>query len=118
VYVALVHPSLDRQRAGDGLDDTREFDQEAVAGGLDDAAFVLGDLGVDQLAAVGAEPSERARLVLPHQPAVARDIGGENDREPPFDPLSAQNLLPVGGLNSQSAPRTAEEQPDAGAPRG
>jgi hypothetical protein len=27
-------------------------------------------------------------------------------------------LLPVGGLNSQSAPRTAEEQPDAGAPRG
>ena len=57
-------------------------------------------------------------LVLPHQPAVARDIGGENGREPPFDPLSAQNLLPVGGLNSQSAPRTAEEQPDAGAPRG
>jgi len=76
----------------------------------------LGDLGVDQFAAVGAEPRKSASFVLAHQAAVAGDIGGENGREPAFDPLSAQNLLPVGGLNLQSAPPTAEEQPGAGPP--
>src|SRR5205807_6974308 len=45
------HPALHGHGAGDRLDDARKFDQEPVAGRLDDAAPMLGDHRVDQLAA-------------------------------------------------------------------
>ena len=83
-----------RDGAGDRLDDARELDQDAVAGGLDDAALVLGDVRIDQVAAMRLEPRQGAGFVLAHQPAVAGDIGGENGREPAFDPLSAQRYSP------------------------
>ena len=64
--VALGHPALHRDRAGDGLDDAREFDQDAVAGRLDDAALVLGDLGIDQFAPQRlVEPFQRATSSAP-----------------------------------------------------
>ncbi len=88
--IALGHAALHRDRAGDRLDDTWELDQDAVAGRLYDAALVLGDLRIDQLAAMGSQPRQRAGFVLAHQAAVAGDIGGENGREPALDPLSAQ----------------------------
>jgi hypothetical protein len=37
--IALGHAALNCHRASDRFDDTRELDQDAVAGGLDDAAF-------------------------------------------------------------------------------
>jgi hypothetical protein len=86
------HPLLHRKRAGDGFDDARKLDQEAVAGGLDEVALVLGDLRIDLLAAQPLEARQGAGLVQPHQPTVARDIG----REPALDPLCAQNALPAG----------------------
>jgi hypothetical protein len=43
--------------------------------------MVLGELGIDQFAAMGFEPRQRAFLVSAHQPAVARDIG-RKDRRP------------------------------------
>jgi hypothetical protein len=64
--VALGHALLDGDGAGDGLNDAREFDQDAVAGGLDDAALVFGYLRVDQLASMGSEPRQSAGLVLAH----------------------------------------------------
>ena len=48
--IALGHPALHRDGAAHRIDDAGEFDQQAVAGGLDDAAAVLGDVRVDQLA--------------------------------------------------------------------
>ena len=45
------------------IDHAGELDQHAVAGGLDDAAAVLGDLRVDELAAQRLQPGERAVLV-------------------------------------------------------
>ena len=87
------HPLLHRDRAGDGFDNAREFDQDAVAGGLDDAALVLGDIGIDQLAAQRLEARQGAGLVLAHQPAIPRDIGREDGREPALDPLCAQGTL-------------------------
>ncbi len=98
--VRLLRSSMPRctaTRAGDRFDDARELDQNAVAGGLDDAALVLGNLRVDQLAAMGAQPRQRAGLVLAHQPAVAGDIGGEDGRKPALDPFSAQRFLPGDG---------------------
>ena len=49
--VPLGHRPLHLDRAAHRIDDARELDQQAVAGGLDDAAAVLGDLRIDQLAA-------------------------------------------------------------------
>ena len=69
--VALGHPTLHGDRTGHGLNDARELDQNAVAGRLDDATLVVGDLRVDQLAAMDTQPCQRPRLILAHQAAVA-----------------------------------------------
>ena len=76
VGVAPRHPALDLGRALHGVGDALELDQHAVAGGLDDAAAVLGDGRIDELEPVGLEPRKRARLVDLHQPAVADHVGG------------------------------------------
>jgi hypothetical protein len=55
---------------------------------------VLGDLGIDEFAAMRSKPSESAGLVLAHESRVAGNIGGENGRESAVDPLSAQMLSP------------------------
>jgi hypothetical protein len=61
-----VHePNGDIDRAAHRIDDAGKLHQQAVAGGLDDAAPVLGDLRLDQLAAQRFEAFERAFLVGP-----------------------------------------------------
>src|SRR5205823_2089326 len=104
-------------------DHTRELDQHAVAGGLDDAAAVLGYCGVDQVATMGFEPRERAFLVLPHRPAVARDVGRQDRRQPALDPfpvhrrpphLRIQLALMLLADQSYSAIRAAIGTPSAG----
>ena len=55
--------------------------------------MMLGDLRVDEFAAMGSQTSQCASLILSHEAAVTDDIGGEYGREPTFDPLSVQNLL-------------------------
>src|SRR4051794_8039998 len=80
--VAFGHSPLHGDRAGDRLDHTRTLDQDSVAGRFDDSTFVLGDLGVNEFAAVGSEPSEGAGFVLAHEAAITGDIGGENGRKP------------------------------------
>jgi len=92
--IALSHPPLHRNRASDGLNDTRKFYQDAVAGRLDDAALMFGDLRVDKFPAMGSEPGKSASLVLAHQPRVSDDIGRENGRESALDPLTAQRFPP------------------------
>jgi hypothetical protein len=87
--VAPHHALLDDDGAAHCFDGTVERDEGAVAGILDQAAVVLRDRRVDQLAADTLEPRESAFLVDAHQPAVAADIGGKHGREAPF-------ALPVG----------------------
>jgi hypothetical protein len=48
--IPLGHPDLYLGRTTQRVDDAAELDQQAVAGGLDDAAVMLGDLGIDQVA--------------------------------------------------------------------
>ena len=81
IGVALRHPLLHRDRAAHRIDDAGELDQQAVAGGLDDAAVMLGDLRIDELAAQRPEAFEGALLVGAHQPRIARHIGREDRRE-------------------------------------
>jgi hypothetical protein len=49
--------------------------------GLDDAAVVLGDFRIDELAAQRLEAFQGAFLVRFHQPRVARHIGSEDRGE-------------------------------------
>jgi hypothetical protein len=102
--VARRHLPLHRDGAGDCFDDAREFDQGSIAGGLDDASLVLGGLRIDQIAAQRPEARRGAGLVPFHQTAVARDIGGQNGREPAFDPLCAQGALPGRGPQQAGPP--------------
>ena len=79
--VALGHRALHLDRAPHRVDDAGKLYQQPVAGGLDDAAAVLGDLGVDQFAPDRLQRRERAFLVGAHQPRIADDIGRQNRRE-------------------------------------
>ena len=61
------------------------------AGELDDAAAVLLDLGIDQLAAVPLQRGERAFLVDPHQARVTRDIPGQDRGQATLNPFLAHS---------------------------
>jgi hypothetical protein len=67
-------------RALDGIDRTGEIGDDAVAGAAEDAPAIGRDAPVEDRAA-GGQPAQGADLVLPHQPAVAFDIGREDRRE-------------------------------------
>jgi hypothetical protein len=54
------------------------FDQHAVASGLDDAPVMLPDFRVDEIAAVRLQAVEGAFLIRSHQPRITRHIGGED----------------------------------------
>ena len=81
VSVSLGHRLLHLDRAAHRIDDAGELDQEPVAGGFDDAASVLLDLRIAQLAADRLHFSKRALLVVTHQPRISRHIGGEDSGE-------------------------------------
>src|SRR5215471_13892601 len=92
----ITSPELMPTRYSIRSSSAREFDQDSVAGRLDDASLVLGDLRVDQIAAQRPEACQSAGLVSFHQTAVSGDIGRQNGREPALDPLCAQDALPGG----------------------
>jgi len=73
--ITLGHPALDLHAAPHRVHHARELREEAVAGGLDDAAMVLGDLGFDELPEVRPQPLVRALLIRAHQPRIPRHVG-------------------------------------------
>ena len=79
--IALGHRLLHLNSTAHRIDDAGKFHQQAVAGGIDDAALVLGDCRIDELAAQRLEAFERAFLVRPHQPRIPGHIGGEDRGE-------------------------------------
>ena len=81
VSVSLGHRLLHLDRAAHRIDDAGELDQEPVAGGFDDAASVLLDLRIAQLAADRLQCGERAFLIHTHQARITRHIGGEDRGE-------------------------------------
>src|SRR5450631_63124 len=84
--VPLDHAALNINGAAHGVDDADKLHQHPVARGLDDAAAVLGDPGVDQFLAMRLELAQRALLVGAHQSAIVSDIGRENRGLPAIDP--------------------------------
>src|SRR5580700_5666475 len=69
-------------------------------------AAMLEDPRIDQLAPDRFRRRKRAFCVCAHQPRIAGDISGQERRQPPLDPLSAQCSLPppltVGYENAQA----------------
>jgi hypothetical protein len=63
-FAIHYHP-LDLDRAAHRIDDAGKLHQQAVPGGLDDAAMVLSDFRTEELAAQRFEAFERALLVRP-----------------------------------------------------
>jgi len=90
IGVALGHLPLDFDGTPHRVDDALKLDQQPVAGGLDDAAAMLANLWVDELAPMCLQPGERPLLIGAHQPAVAGDIGRQNGRQPSLDALAGQ----------------------------
>jgi hypothetical protein len=62
---------------------TREFDEHRVAHRLEQAAIAFGNLGVDQVAAVGKQLS-RAVLIGLHQTRIADYVSDQYRRHSPF----------------------------------
>ena len=85
--IARGHPALNFGSASHGIDDTGELDEQAVPHQLDDAALVLGDLGLDELGAMGTKAGERAFLVGAHEARVANDVRAEDRGESALDLL-------------------------------
>jgi hypothetical protein len=63
--VPLGYRLLDLDCAAHRIDDAGKFDQQAVAGGLDDAALVFGDFRIEELAAQRLEALVRGFLIRP-----------------------------------------------------
>ena len=101
---------LDPHGAIEGVDDTRELCQHAVAGGPGDTALMLGNQRIDDEAQAG-QRGQRRNLVALHVSAIAFDIGGENGDEPAFETggfqvgLQSRVSLPAWGNNSPGALR-------------
>ena len=92
--IAVDHTALDVDGAAYGVDHADEFHQHPVAGGLDDSATVLGDLGIDQFLAMRLELAQRAFLVNAHQPAIAGDVARENRGQSAVDPVFRHVVAP------------------------
>jgi hypothetical protein len=85
--VPLGQRLLHRDSAAHRIDDAGKFHQHSVTGGLGprarpgDAAVVLSDFRIGDLAAQRFEAFERAFLVRPHQPRIPHHIAGEDRSE-------------------------------------
>ena len=87
----FAHRLLDLASAAHRLNGARELDQQAVAGGFNDAAAMLGDLGINQFAPMCLQPRKRPFLIRTHEPAVTRDIRGKNGGQLAFDAFRGQS---------------------------
>src|SRR6266851_703677 len=83
IRVLGLERGLDLDGALDGIHDAGELGEYAVAGGIDEASVMLLDQRIDQLAMRG-QSTKSGLLVLPHEAAIAEDIGTEYGGELAF----------------------------------
>jgi hypothetical protein len=76
VRVLSLEHSLDLDRASNGIDDARKLGQHAVAREINEPTVMLLDQRIDQLA-VRRKSAMSPLFVLPHEAAVAVDVGAE-----------------------------------------
>ena len=111
ILVLLGDRALDGDRADEPVDGARELGEQRVAGGIGDAAAVLGDQRVDDRAARG-KPAQCPVLVGAHQPAVLGDVGGENRRQTTLDmPRHQDDFAAARGAMDSDRPELATDLP-------
>jgi hypothetical protein len=93
-------------------DDTRKFNENAIAGSLDDPTLVLLNLGVNKLVAKPSKPRKRANLILPYEATVAGNICCQYRRQFTLDPPTAHL---AGPKRKMITPKYDETHPDASA---
>ena len=81
IPLAVEHAALHLGGAAHRIDDAGEFRQQPVAGGLDDAALMFADFGVDPVAAMRPEAIEGPFLIGPDQTRIARYVSGKYRRQ-------------------------------------
>ena len=84
ILVLLGDRALHGDRADETVDGARKLGEQRVAGGVGNAAAMLGQQRLDDRAARG-QAAQRRILVGAHQPAVLGDVGGENRRQAALD---------------------------------
>src|SRR6202165_1718347 len=89
--VLVSHAALNFGGASRCIDGTGKFDQNTVASGLDDAAAMFGDCGVDKRFSESLQLRQRAFLVGTHQAAITGDISRQDSRQSPLYGLAAQD---------------------------
>src|SRR5262249_2695831 len=60
------HAVLDLSGAGDGVDDTGKFDQQAIAHRLEDASFMTSDCGINDTGSMRFQGPERPHSINAH----------------------------------------------------
>ncbi|MCK1276717.1 hypothetical protein IVB46_15955 [Bradyrhizobium sp. 61] len=95
--VLVSHAALNFDGASRCIDGTGKFDQHTVASGLDDAAAMFGDCGVDKRFSKSLQLRQRAFLVGTNQAAITGDIRRQDSRQSPLDGLAAQDAPPGSG---------------------
>jgi hypothetical protein len=94
IGVSLCHFALHIDGVTHRIDDAGEFEQQAVAHRFDDAAALFLYFGVGQLASERLQPCKHSLLVGAHEPAVTRDISGQNSSQPAFDAFCGHSGTP------------------------
>src|SRR5205085_4860269 len=79
--IAVGHSTLNLNSASHRSDHAGKLREHSIASVLYDSTAVLLDLWIDQLAEMHFEPVVCALFVLPHEPRIAGDIGGEDRRK-------------------------------------
>ena len=79
--VTPIHFALHFDGAAQRIDHTAELNEQPVAGGLDEAALVLGEFRIEEFAPQRFETFEGAALVGADQPRIPGNISGEDRSE-------------------------------------
>jgi hypothetical protein len=106
---------LDRDGAFNRLDDARKFNDNAIAGCLDDPTLVFRNLGVNKLAAKPSKPPKRANLILPYEATISGNIRCQYRRQFALDPPTAHL---DGPKKKTVSSKYDETNPDSSAGRG
>ena len=84
------HVALNLDCASRCVHGAGELNQHAVARGLDDAAAMLDDLGIDKSFSECLQLAERALFIGAHEPAITGDIRRQHRRQSSFNPFLDQ----------------------------
>src|SRR5258708_13380843 len=92
--IGAGHSELNIDGAAYRIDRADKFRQHSVAVGSDDAATMIGDLGIDQVRPIILKLAERPFLVQAHHSPVTGNLAPQDRRQPSLYPFASQSPLP------------------------